>query len=87
MTNKFPIAKIFTSQVISKTRTAIYENGECICQLRPNEVDAWLFRAQRATVKHASDEAAITLRRIEIALEYLAERVARNSAVAQLSLF
>lgn len=90
MNAKFPEAKTFTAEKISKTRTAIYENGEYICQLRPAEASSWLFRANRDTVLHSQNEAYITVRRIEIALEYLAARKLRASAVfaaSQMNLF
>lgn len=90
MANKFPTAKTFTAEPISKGRMAIYENGEYICQLTLKEASSWIFRARRDTVKHAADEAHITVTRIKNALEYLASRKLRESAVfaaSQINLF
>lgn len=90
MLAKFPTVKTFTTEAISKSRVAVYEDGVYICQLRPAEVSAWLFRARRDTVKHAADEASITVTRIKNAIEYMNARKSRESAnlaAAQMSFF
>lgn len=81
MSSKFPTPSTYTAEKVSKTRFAVLANGEYVCQLKPAEVSSWLFKANRDSVKFAQDEAAMTIRRIEIALEYLAARALRDSAV------
>lgn len=80
MAEKFPKPAVFTSEKLSKNRVAIFENGEYICQLRPSEVDSWLYKATRNSAKHAEDEAHITITRIKNAIEYLHSRKKRNVA-------
>ncbi len=88
MTKRSFEVPVFTTQKISKTRVAIFENGEYCCQLRPNEVDSWLFRARKSAEKFAQDEKDILGVRVMNALEYLEKRMKREQKAAkQLSLF
>ncbi|QKC89974.1 hypothetical protein EB230_17345 [Mesorhizobium sp. NZP2234] len=77
----------YTTEKLSKTRTAIYRDGVYLCQLMPAEVAGWIFRAERSDA--IDIEAAISERayRVEAATAYLAKRAIRAAASVQLSLF
>lgn len=89
MSVKFPTkAPTYTTEKLSKNRVAIFEDGEYICQLRPEEVKAWLFRAEESAKRYVENQAYCTVQRIICALEYLAVRAARKAETAkQLELF
>ena len=76
----------YTTEKLSKTRVAIYKDGEYLCQLMPKEVVSWIFRAERSDALDA--ECATTERaiRIEAAKAYLAKRTERPVTI-QLSMF
>lgn len=79
---------VYTTQKLSKTRVAIFEDGEYLCQLQPKEVSGWIARAEASAKKFAEDEAEIRVYRIAAAREYLAKRAIREAAAPkQLELF
>ena len=67
----------YTTEKLSKTRVAIYRDGEYLCQLKPNEVSGWIFRAERSDAQDIETAAATRAYRIEAARTYLAKRAAR----------
>lgn len=78
----------YTTEKLSKTRTAIYKNGEYLCQLRPAEVASWIFRAERSDANDIEWDKLRQVYRVEAVTAYLASRAARTaSAGVQLSLF
>jgi hypothetical protein len=78
----------YTTRKLSKSRVAIFKDGEELCQLRPAEVRGWIIRAEASDAKDAAWESERRARRLEIVREYLSARAAREASVPkQLNLF
>lgn len=67
----------YTTEKLSRNRTAIYRDGVYLCQLMPKEVAGWIFRAERSDARDAEFAIAQRAYRVEAAREYLAKRAAR----------
>lgn len=91
MANKFPTkAPVYTTEKLSKTRVAVYEDGVYCCQLQPKEVASWLFKAERSAKNFVENETYFLVNRIIGALEYLearSKRVSNIEAKSQMELF
>ncbi|MER9506014.1 hypothetical protein [Mesorhizobium sp. M0579] len=77
----------YTTEKLSRNRTAIYRDGVYLCQLRPAEVAGWIFRAERSDANDIEWQKLRRGHRIEAATAYLAKRATRAAASVQLTLF
>jgi len=81
---------VYTTEKLSKTRVAIYADGEYLCQLQPKEVKGWIARAEAFDKREAENAEYFLYRRVVNALEYLearSKRVSNIEAKMQLELF
>lgn len=77
----------YTTEKLSKKRTAIFRDGVYLCQLRPAEVAGWIFKAERSDANDIEFEKLRKVYRLEAATAYLAKRATRAAASVQLTLF
>lgn len=80
----------YTTEKVGKRHTNIFdaETGDYVCQLRNDEVRAWLFRAERSEANDKAHAIARRAYRIEAAQTYIAKRTIREaSRHVQLSMF
>lgn len=91
MSAKFPTkAPTYTTEKLSKTRVAIYQDGVYLCQLQPKEVAAWVYRAEQSDKRDAENAESDLYYRVLNALEYLearSKRIDNIEAKLQLELF
>jgi hypothetical protein len=79
----------YITEKVGKRHTNIFdaETGEYVCQLRNNEVGAWLHRAARSEENDKAHAIARRGYRLENVRAYLARRATRPAPAVQLDLF
>lgn len=77
---------IYTTQKLSRSRVAIFRDGEYLCQLMPREVAGWIARAERSARADAELAVEQRERRLTAIREYLIRRASRPAPPQQLTL-
>lgn len=65
----------------------IMKDGVQVCILRKSEVNAWIFRAEKADQEEIEYQLDMKAARIMLAREYIASRALRPAQPVQIQLF